>query len=114
MNSRRLYRATLALVAAYALALQALFAAFAPVPLSAMHEALLCLGGAGNDQPVQHEMPCSASCIALAFVTGAPPPPDTMLANTNQPEAIALFASRAEIRPVAIRGPQSSRGPPLA
>ena len=112
MNSRRLRRAALALIAAYAVAMQALFAAFVPMPPVSM--AVLCSGNAPDGYPVQHESPCADACAALGQGAGAPPPPATTVAITTAAPVIQFVAFDGRIALVAILGPQAPRGPPLA
>jgi hypothetical protein len=111
MDSRRLRRAALALIAAYVVALQALFAAFVPMPPVSM--AVLCSGNAPDGYPAQHEAPCADACAALGQGAGAPPPPATTVAITT-PAPVQFVALDGRIALVAILGPQAPRGPPLA
>ena len=58
-------RSIVALVAAYAVALQMLFAAFVPMslPTTADGIAVLCSHDAdGSGPPAQHDLPCAAMC----------------------------------------------------
>ena len=67
-----------ALVAAYAVALQTLLAAFVPVALAVAADsfAVLCTHDAdGPGQPAQHDPPCAAICAAMGHgIAGAVPP----------------------------------------
>lgn len=114
MDFRRLRRATLALVAAYAVALQALFAAFTPAHALATPDAVLCSGNVADGAPARHEAPCAAACAALGQGAGAPPPPDTSAAIAASVAVIGFVPLRRWVAPVAILGPQAPRGPPLA
>jgi hypothetical protein len=108
-----------ALVAAYAVALQALLSAFVPVTpafLDAPFVALCATGQTGGpSHPTQHELPCAAVCAALGHGIAGPAPPDVAIAYTR-PAAIASFVPISDwIAPgITVLGPQAPRGPPLA
>ena len=94
MDSGRFRRRTIALVAAYAVALQTLFAAFVPVALAASAGpfAVLCSHDAdGTGQPAQHDLPCAALCAAMGHGVAGPVPPDIVVA-IAVPHAIAALA----------------------
>ena len=113
MDSARLRRAAIALVAAYAMALQALLVAAAPAVLGpATAFAALCPGGGADGHPAQHEWPCASACIALGQCAGGILPPETAVAIAVPVAIIALARSSQWIAPVAIKGPQIARGPP--
>ena len=115
MDSRRLRRATVALIAAYAVVLQALLTAFVPVVSAAAPMAVvLCSGNAVDGHPLQKEAPCSAVCLALGHAAGAPLPPDTIAAIAAPAAVIGFVPVEGWIAPVAILGPQAPRGPPPA
>lgn len=120
MESGPLHRRRLvALVAAYALALQALLSAFVPVmpPALAAQLAALCShdSGSGPGHPVQHELPCAAACAALGHGIEGPPPPAVVLGYAV-PLANATPAPAGDwvVPRIIVRGPQAPRGPPLA
>jgi hypothetical protein len=110
-------RRTVALIAAYAIALQALLSGLvAPVPVTAPF-AVLCThdSSAGAGQPVQHELPCAAICAALGHGIAGPLPP-AIAVTMAAPTIIALAAPVIDWiapRPVG-RTPHIPRGPPLA
>jgi hypothetical protein len=120
MDSGHFRARTLALVAAYAVAMQALLSAFIPVgpvvlaaPLS-----VLCSHGSadGSDSPApQHDLPCTAICAALGHGIAGPMPPEVAVPITT-PNAIAsLGPVVAWIAPhIFVRLPQIPRGPPFA
>ncbi len=113
MDSARLRRAAIALVAAYAMALQALLLAAAPAvvaPAAAL--AALCPGDGAGSHPAQHEWPCATACAALGQCVGGVLPPNTTVAIASLVAVIVLAAVGDWIAPVAIRGPQVPRGPP--
>jgi hypothetical protein len=111
MDLQRLHRAALALIAAYAVALQALFTAFAPVLTSAAPMAVLCSGSVADGHPVEHDTLCSMACMALGQGVGVPPPPAT-IARLAVHAAVAFIPPKHRIAPVAMLGPQAPRGPP--
>lgn len=119
MRSRALGYRMAALVAAYAVALQALLSAFVPVApafLNAPFAALCATGQTGGpSHPAQHELPCAAVCAALGHGIAGPAPPAIAIACTRL-LAIALFVPISDwIAPgTTILGPQAPRGPPLA
>ena len=119
MDSGRLRRRTIALVAAYALALQGLFAAFVPVATDAASGAfaVLCSHdvGDGSGPPAQHDLPCAAICAAMGHgITGAVPP--DVVAAVVMPRAVAQVAPVNEWVPpqIAPTDAHAPRGPPLA
>ena len=115
MALRRLRRAPVALIAAYAVALQALLTAFVPAVSAAAPVAFaLCSGNVADGYPVHHETPCYAVCVALGHAAGAPSPPDTIAAIAAPAAVIGFVPVEGWIAPVAILGPQAPRGPPLA
>ena len=110
-----------ALIAAYALALQALLSAFVmAVPATEAALTVICSGAAGDNpagQPVGHDpiSSCPASCVMSGCGTGfalARSGVDLHPARLDalrQPSVAALAAA-----PAAIRGPQVPRAPPSA
>lgn len=119
MESRSVRCRAVALVAAYAVALQALLSAIVPFDLAALTSpiSVLCTHDQtdGTSHPLQHDLPCAAVCAALGHGIAGPVPPDIVIART-EPLAIAPLSPAGDwIAPrVAVRGPQAPRGPPLA
>lgn len=119
MDSGRLRRRTIALVAAYALALQGLFAAFVPVAADAVSGtfAVLCSHDTadGSGQPAQHDLPCAAVCAAMGQGIAGAVPPDVAVAFAL-PQAVAAVAQVNEWVPpqIALIDTHAPRGPPLA
>ena len=118
MDSGR-FRRTIALTAAYAVALQMLLAAFVPLasPVSAGPFSVLCShdNADGSGQPARHDLPCAALCAAMGHGIAGPVPPD-VVAVIAAPQAIAALAPARDwapprIAPTDIHAP---RGPPLA
>jgi len=65
--------------------------------------------------PVRHDLPCAAICAALGHGIAGPLPPAIVVAIATPQIVVALTPVNDWVSPhVAIRGPQSSRGPPLA
>lgn len=100
----------IALLAAYAVALQGLFAAFAPVAV-ALPSGVLC-SGATVDVPAvppDHEPGCSSACVMLGAAT-APRPPDVAIGQpvAGPVESIPFAAPLA----AAPRGLPTARAPP--
>jgi hypothetical protein len=115
MNSGRFRRRTIPLIAAYAMALQTLFAAFAP-PASANLAgslALLCSHDAG--QPAHHNLPFAALCAAMGHGVAGPVPPDVVAAFVRQYAIAALGPANQWVPPqIALTDIHAPRGPPLA
>src|SRR5690242_18578685 len=75
MVSDRFHRRTIALVAAYAVALQAIFLTFVPVapanPTGLLDVFCSRDGANGTGHSPEHDLPCAAMCAALGHgVTG--------------------------------------------
>jgi hypothetical protein len=118
MDSGRFRRGTIALVAAYALALQTLFAAFVPVAtvLLASPFAVLCAHDADDSGgPAQHDLPCAALCAAMTHGMAGPVPPE-IAAAVVVPQAIAALVPVNDwVPPHIVPGDiHAPRGPPLA
>jgi hypothetical protein len=116
MVSHRFRRRTIALVAAYAVALQALFLAFVPLTPAVLsgNFAVLCSHD-GTGQPAEHDLPCAAMCAALGHgVTGPLPPGVATLAAEFQVFRAVAPASRWAPPRIARTEPHAPRGPPLA
>lgn len=117
MTSGRLCRQSIALIAAYAMALQTLFAAFVP-PASALVAgsfAMPCSHDAGvPGQPIHHDLPCAALCAAMGHGVAGPAPPDFVAAFVMLP-AIAAIGPVSEWVPprIALTHVHAPRGPPL-
>src|SRR5690349_20515797 len=111
-------RRAVAVVAAYAVALQKLLAAFVPVVLAAPEDALavLCAHNAdGPGQPAQHDPPCAAMCAAMGQgVAGALPTGIGVIVAV--PVSIAAINPASDWVPPSIPATDSHapRGPPLA
>jgi len=118
MEWGRIRRIAIALSAAYAVALQALFLSFIPIPAAALTDSSLVLcayqdaGGPGH--PEQHRVPCVAICAAMGHgISGTVPPlaneflVPNLIATAVEPLAHWVVPVLVEARP------QSSRGPPL-
>jgi hypothetical protein len=111
-------RRTVALVTAYTVALQMLFAALVPVVLAAPADAfaVLCAHDAdGPGQPAQHDLPCAAMCAAMEQgMAGALP--TGMAVRVAVPSSIAAInpASDWVPPPIAAADSHAPRGPPLA
>jgi hypothetical protein len=118
MESARFSRRTVALIAAYAVVLQALLSGLVPaVPLAVAPFGILCSHDAngGTGQPAEHELPCAAICAALGHGIAGPLPP-TIHVVPGPAYAIATLAPASDwVAPrLAVRSPQYPRGPPLA
>ena len=119
MDSGCFRRRTIAIVAAYAVALQALLLAFVPMaaaPLSGPF-AILCSHDSadGTGQPARHDLPCAALCAALGHGVSGPLPPGvvTLVAELRLFTALAPTGPWA-LPPIAGTDPHAPRGPPLA
>jgi hypothetical protein len=111
-------RRTVALVAAYAVALQTLLAAFVPVALAAPADsfAVLCSHDAdGSGQPTQHDPPCAAMCAAMGQGI-ADALPTGVAVSVAVLSSIAAFISASDWvpPPIATTDSHAPRGPPLA
>jgi hypothetical protein len=119
MESHSVRRRTVALIAAYAVALQALLSAFVPFDPSILAApfAVLCSHdeAGGADHPPQHDLPCAAVCAALGHGVAGPAPPDVVVACAELLAFATLAPASDWVAPrIAIDGPQAPRGPPLA
>lgn len=118
MDSGRFRRLTVALIAAYAVALQTLLAAFIPAaPVSLANPlAVLCSHDAdGPGQPAQHDLPCAALCAAMGHGIAGAVPPEFVIA-VVVPYAITAIAAISEwvLPQIALTAIHAPRGPPLA
>jgi hypothetical protein len=118
MDSGCFRRGAIALIAAYAMALQSLFTAFVPAALAvpAGPFAVLCSHDAdGPGQPARHDLPCAALCAAIGHGIAGLSPPDVVVA-IAAPHAIAAVVPVNEWVPprIALTDVHAPRGPPLA
>ena len=117
MDSGRIRRIAIALTAAYAVALQALFLSFVPMSVAALADpgSVLCAYSdtGGAQHPAQHQVPCVAICAAMGHgITGAVPP---VVAEIFGPRLFAAVVTPSVhwVAPnIVVTGPQMSRGPP--
>lgn len=119
MDSRGLRYRAVALIAAYAVAMQALLSSFLPAAhaIPDVAFAVLCLHDRpdGSGQPVRHDLPCAAICAAAGCGVAGPLPPDIVVAFSAPQAMVALTRVDGWVTPrLAIRGPQAARAPPLA
>lgn len=120
MESGQSRRRIVALVAAYAVALQALLSAFVPMAAAMPADpwAVLCShdGGEGRgQQPANHDMPCAAMCAAMAQGVSGPLPP-VVAAIASPPQTFAEIAAAGDgIHPrIVWIDSHAPRGPPSA
>ena len=102
----------IALIAAYAVALQGLLSAFAPMAV-ALPAGVLCSGQALDEPaaPGSHEPACASACAMLGGAA-APPPPDAVIGRQIAGAAPELFPPPAPLA-AAPRGLQAARAPPF-
>jgi hypothetical protein len=117
MDLRRLPVRVIALIAAYALALQGMFAAAGPAVPSALAAqlSLLCSGDStpGSSHAPDHLARCQALCSALGQAAAGPLPPDSVSALAGPHVASRLVPAGVRVVLAAdSRGPQLPRGPP--
>jgi hypothetical protein len=120
MEFRRIRRQTVALLAAYVLAMQATLLAFVPIALAGPtipFASSLCssVGSQPGSHPSEHDLPCAAMCTALVYSAAGPVPPAVVVA-VARPAAVAALAPTDDwvSPPVTAKGPQVPRAPPLA
>ena len=119
MDFGPLRRPAVALIAAYAMALQALLTAFIPVSPAVLAApfAVLCGHDAtdGQGHPAQHDLPCAAICAAMGQGIAGPVPPDVVIA-IAVPHAVpaATPAIQWVPPPIVVTDTHAPRGPPLA
>jgi hypothetical protein len=108
---------TIALIAAYALALQGLFAAFGPLAVASV-TGILCSGlqaggsaGSGPFGSAGHDKICLSACAMLGAADAPRSPEVCRPALSMQPVPPARPAAAAFV-PVP-RGPHAARAPPL-
>jgi hypothetical protein len=120
MNSGRFRRRTIALVAAYAVALQALLLVFVPLAPTALAGpfAILCSqhdAADGPGQPAKHDPPCAALCAAMGQGVSGPLPPSLMVTAAESRSLMAVASIEDWVLPpIANTDPHAPRGPPLA
>jgi len=111
-------RTVAAVVAAYAVALQALLSAFVPmaaaVPPGGFEVICSHDGGDGSGPPVQHDLPCAGLCAAMAQGLSGPLPP-TVTVVTIAPQVVSSLAPVSDWVPpgFAFAPNHAPRGPPL-
>jgi hypothetical protein len=108
-------RRTVALIAAYAVALQMLLPGFVPMA-SAADLAVICSHdrGDGSGQPARHDLPCAALCAAMAQAGAGPLPPDVVFAAVRPRLLTAVTPTSDWVSPqIAPAETQAPRGPPL-
>jgi hypothetical protein len=118
MDLSPVHRRTVALVAAYAVALQMLFAAFVPPSLATTADgfAVLCFHDVdAPGSPVQHDVPCAAMCAAMGQGIAGPLPSGTAV-SVRVPSSIAAPIPASDWVPprIAATDNHAPRGPPLA
>ena len=121
MSIRRYVRATVALIAAYAVALQTILLVFAgTVPGATQYAATpICsaIGTAGTGSvPPGHSQDCLAACLTgCCCGTAAVPVPGTAIGYAPEPAqtVTAAIEAAAAMRP-GITAAHRSRAPPLA
>lgn len=118
MESARIKRIAIALLAAYAVALHALLVSFVPVSVAAFSDigGVLCSGAPVDrgDQPDRHDVPCPSVCAAFGHGLAGPAPAADATAAPRVQAILANSFPRDWIAPhVTTAGPQAPRGPPL-
>jgi hypothetical protein len=120
MTLCRIRHHAVALVAAYALAMQATLLAFVPIALAGPavpFASALCssVGSQPDRHPSRHDLPCAAMCTALVYGTAGTVPPAVAVAAGLPTVVVALVPIDGWVSPpVAAKGPQAPRAPPLA
>ena len=110
-------RSVAALVAAYAVALQALLSAFVPIAAVVPPGPLICSHdlGDGSGTPVRHDLPCTALCAAMAQSLSGPLPPTVTVATIAPLGLSGLLPAGNWLPPnIAFASNHAPRGPPLA
>jgi hypothetical protein len=108
---RPLQLKAIALIVAYAVALQGLLSAFVPMAV-ALPVGVLCSGQTLDEPsaPANHEPACASACVMLG-AAAAPLPPDVIVGRQVAGTAIELVPASAP-RNAAPRGLQTARAPP--
>jgi hypothetical protein len=117
MSSGSVLRRALALIAAYAIALQPLWAAFALPATAGLADAhvVICLAGMGGaDQPASNGGVCACPCVmpGCGMAGCAPGVAATMPFPSPSRLAALSFAERS-LPPAATHGPHLPRAPPI-
>jgi hypothetical protein len=122
--SRTRIRAAVGLIAAYAIALQTLFAAFAPLPANAQgvdFGQVICFGNANAGTPAGDDngapLPASGKyhcvlCVSAAAAAILPEPVCALLPLSGQPSQFSVAKSDTPVSPLPARS-GLSRAPPL-
>jgi hypothetical protein len=118
MNRHRLRVRALALLTAYAIAVQA---ALSGVALTAHASdsgftlSATCTGAPGSGQPAGHDLPCLWHCLATAWASGLVPPAVAVAALIAPAEVRASLPQLSEAPGRATeQTPQIPRAPPRA
>jgi hypothetical protein len=114
MDSARFCRAAVALIAAYAIALQALLSVAGPAVAAPVSDGILCSDDPAGQHPVPHDKSCATACAALGPAAGGLPAPGTDAVVAPPARMVAFVPPRDWIAPEVFRGPQAPRGPPCA
>ena len=118
MDLNPVRRRAVALVAAYAVALQTLLAAFVPMSFAVPADAFaaLCSHDANDPgQPAQHNPPCAAMCAAMGQGIAGPLPTAIALSVAVPSSMAALIPASGWVPPqIAVTNSHAPRGPPLA
>lgn len=101
----------IALVVAYALALQGLLLAFVPPAMALPGE--LCSGETADSPaaPAGHNASCASACVLLG-AAAAPPPPNSVVA-VRIAARISNFVPHPAPLIAVPQGPQTARAPPI-
>jgi len=117
MDLNPVRRRTVALIAAYAVALQMLLAAFVPGALAVPADAfaVLCSHDAdGPGQPAQRDPPCAAMCAAMGQgIAGSLPTGMAISVVVQSPIAVRIPAGDWVPPQIAATDSHAPRGPPL-
>jgi hypothetical protein len=119
MTLCRIRHHAVALLAAYALAMQATLLAFVPIALAGPtvpFASTLCssVGSQPDRHPSQHDLPCAAMCTALVYGAAGTVPPAAAVAVGLSTVAGALVPIGRWVPPlVSAKGPQAPRAPPF-
>ena len=116
MPSGSLRRRALALIAAYAIALQPLWAAFALPAVAGLADAhaIICLAGGGQGQPASNGGGCACLCVMPGCGMAGNPPDRVALAGLTPTSALAPLPAFDVASPHATtRRPQLPRAPPI-
>ena len=120
MDSGLFRRRTVAMVAAYAVALQAILSAFVPIAALATvgPASAICAhdGGDGSGPPGHsHDLPCAALCAAMAQGVSGPLPPAVAVVPAAPQVLFGLAPASDWVPPrIALANDHAPRGPPRA